>query len=245
MKFKIALMVAAMTAAMSAQANDVSTGVGGALGGAGGAAIGNHVGGTTGAVIGGAAGGSGRRRGRRHRQRQDGRGDRRRDRGRRRRRGRQQSRRHQRRDHRRRRRRRRRCGRRRVDDRGFRRSPQTTAGAQPKVQPVGMATAPAHPEGVSCNRNNPGKGRALGHCKHVDDDASHLGRGRSSDRPFHFQRAKRDDRRRTKIVAAAPRRCARAAGALQSDLHLETPRRPSDSQNSDLALRCRLWHTRC
>ena len=34
-------------------------------------------------------------------------------------------------------------------------------------QPVGMAVgAPAAPAGYSCNRNNPGKGRALGHCKH-------------------------------------------------------------------------------
>ena len=39
--------------------------------------------------------------------------------------------------------------------------PQSTS------QLVGMAVgAPAAPAGYSCNRNNPGKGRALGHCKH-------------------------------------------------------------------------------
>ena len=38
---------------------------------------------------------------------------------------------------------------------------------QSMFQPVGMAVgAPAAPAGYSCNRNNPGKGRALGHCKH-------------------------------------------------------------------------------
>lgn len=37
---------------------------------------------------------------------------------------------------------------------------------QTKTQPVTIPAGQAGTADVSCNRNNPGKGRALGHCKH-------------------------------------------------------------------------------
>jgi hypothetical protein len=58
MRVKTVLFVAALAAYSSVHANDIRTGVGGAIGGAGGAAIGNHVGGSTGAIVGGAVGGA-------------------------------------------------------------------------------------------------------------------------------------------------------------------------------------------
>lgn len=58
MRFKSALLIAALAAYSSVHANDVRTGIGGAIGGAGGAAIGNEVGGSTGAIVGGAVGGA-------------------------------------------------------------------------------------------------------------------------------------------------------------------------------------------
>jgi len=164
MHLKTALIVDAMTAAFAAHANDLSTGVGGAVGGAGGAAIGSKVGGSTGAIIGGAAGGAaggaigatgdaktgaaiggaiGGGAGAAIGNKVGGTNG-------------------------------------AIIGAGVGGAagavvggsmtadspkPQTTAGLQAKVQPVGMAIAPAQPEGESCNRNNPGKGRALGHCK--------------------------------------------------------------------------------
>jgi hypothetical protein len=41
--------------------------------------------------------------------------------------------------------------------------PQTQAKTQP---PVTIPAGQPGPTMASCNRNNPGKGRALGHCKH-------------------------------------------------------------------------------
>jgi hypothetical protein len=58
MRVKSAFLVAALAAFSSVHANDLRTGVGGAIGGAGGAAVGNHVGGSTGAIVGGAVGGA-------------------------------------------------------------------------------------------------------------------------------------------------------------------------------------------
>jgi hypothetical protein len=58
MRFRSVLFIAAMAAFSTVHANDVRTGIGGAIGGAGGAAIGNEVGGSTGAIIGGAVGGA-------------------------------------------------------------------------------------------------------------------------------------------------------------------------------------------
>jgi len=58
MRVRCALFIAALAAFSTVHADDLRTGVGGALGGAGGAAIGNQVGGSTGAIIGGAAGGA-------------------------------------------------------------------------------------------------------------------------------------------------------------------------------------------
>jgi hypothetical protein len=58
MRVQSVLFVAALAAYSSVHANDIRTGVGGAIGGAGGAAIGNHVGGSTGAIVGGAVGGA-------------------------------------------------------------------------------------------------------------------------------------------------------------------------------------------
>jgi hypothetical protein len=37
---------------------------------------------------------------------------------------------------------------------------------QTNAQQAAVPAAQASPTGYSCNRNNPGKGRALGHCKH-------------------------------------------------------------------------------
>jgi hypothetical protein len=58
MRVKSVVFAAALAACSTVHANDLRTGVGGALGGAGGAAIGDHVGGSTGAIVGGAVGGA-------------------------------------------------------------------------------------------------------------------------------------------------------------------------------------------
>jgi hypothetical protein len=52
------LVLAGLLVASGAYANDFRTGVGGALGGGAGAAVGNAVGGSTGAIVGGAVGGA-------------------------------------------------------------------------------------------------------------------------------------------------------------------------------------------
>ncbi|MCU0806167.1 MAG: hypothetical protein MUF79_13945 [Burkholderiales bacterium] len=52
------LVFAGLLVASGAYANDFRTGVGGALGGGAGAAVGNAVGGSTGAIVGGAVGGA-------------------------------------------------------------------------------------------------------------------------------------------------------------------------------------------
>ena len=54
----LAILVAGFLGGTAAQANDLRTGVGGALGGGAGAAVGNAVGGSTGAIVGGAVGGA-------------------------------------------------------------------------------------------------------------------------------------------------------------------------------------------
>lgn len=55
---KFAALLMAGLLGSAAHANDVWTGVGGAVGGGAGAAVGNAVGGSTGAVVGGAVGGA-------------------------------------------------------------------------------------------------------------------------------------------------------------------------------------------
>ena len=162
MQLKGVLFFAALATFSAAHANDLRTGVGGALGGAGGAAIGNQVGGSTGAIVGGAAGGAvGGAVGATGDARTGaaiggavggGAGA-------------------------------------AVGNKlggstgavvgagvggaaGAVIGGSMTADSKPKTQSTGAAqgvqttTNPAHHDGVSCNRNNPGKGRALGHCKH-------------------------------------------------------------------------------
>jgi hypothetical protein len=163
MHLRTAFLVAATAAAFSVQANDLRTGVGGAVGGAGGAAVGSHVGGSTGAIIGGAAGGAvGGAVGATGNAKTGaaiggaiGGG----------------------------------AGAAIGNEVGGTKGAVIGAGVggaagaviggsmtadpakpQTKTQapaPVGMASVPAAggPAGYSCNRNNPGKGRALGHCK--------------------------------------------------------------------------------